>query len=1396
MALPLLPGLKTIAAFSSTVKKVASRLKKKENTKVVLPQLPGLEPKKPLQKTNPFAKGSIQYDRTIGPSTSGEKTTFAIAPKKKEQFLPVFKSPLIAEASSQRVQTWQETKEALKTGNFQGKAAFDVAKGIPQGIVQSGAKLALAAKDVLEVYGPGAINKEQRDRAKVKVSQNPTSLELDPQASKAEKFLFKGLFGTDRVSGFAEDVAKTELAVEPYVGKRKSKFGTAPLLVGFTALDFSGLGGGKKQLIEALVKESDEIVTRRLLKEVGVSDDLIPSYAKKFAETSDRKVVEEGLTNLEKLQSTTKATQSTSKDLKPIAQVADGTRNRSINDEILQLAQTPHVPYAQKKIVIAPVSDEIAEVVRNASNINAKGFQHTIDNDGIRHALKKHGNDPIPLIAEDFKLAPDIIRNYDLVEDAGRTAIGQPGIRYTKRFNGTTYYVEEVLNKRGELRFKTMYKTKTPSGASTVQAGLAPTSTLPEGKIPTPSSVNDATIASTIRDVKGSQKVTNITYKQLDDLAIKLNRKDLTVKELESVRAEVAGYEIALEQNPAKPLIKYVSKKTGGLPEITGKRGGSEFAQRGDQIIQEVFGSGATYGQAPDIAVAEKAVDDYMRTRKKLNELKTQASEIRLEKSAVKKGEQLMQLAKGDRRSAYRALKNAYDLTEAELSTIRQRRDIMAMSRDEFDSFIAKAEKMAEDLAQKRQARIQLEDTIQQKEFRKLDNLRQALNLPLIEKMNVEELGKFDEILQQFKVGDEFLGVRQLETVKNTDLADIKTIREAKAALAKQMGVPVEQLDTIKVSELDRYRYDTALARQNPFYDLLVTEKNKAFLNAEAVVFDIREKIDSLITAARKSRKEGVLNKLIPTDKKIFQWLEADDTAKLQVAKGMTPEELEAATYIRDLYVEARDYLVQHEVLKKFRTDYITHIRRGFLEAWKEDGLVSAFKEVFKQHKLDEAYFNILDQKTSEILPLEKFFQFSLRRTGELVPSQNVSRAVVSYFRAFEKKRALDSIVPKLDIYAHSLTPRKLTPKGLEFDDSLKRFVKEWMNTKKGRVTDIVKPGGKIDWTLRTGVALTRILDLGFSIPIGLASFVGEQVSNLRGMGVLSYSTGVRRLATRQGRAITTKYKNFTSESLMDSLKDTSKDIQEKLLEGLFALFHGASRKGNQVFLLGSMTPEEFAKGTISTERLARLQVEMGRTRVVSGFESIVGATSPGKVITQYKSWAIPHLATTIDDFAKLGSMFKNRDPKIFRSKEFKDLFRTTLIGTVTVLAYYGFTEELADKKDRSFAEELAFKAGRDAMTLIGAMDPTLFASNLRLLAFLGDLSTSLKQIVTIEKYKDGDLKGPKKLQKTLTPAVVRQFTPKESGGTKPKGNLPGSLQLPKLPGLPGSSKLPKLPGL
>lgn len=897
--------------------------------------------------------------------------------------------------------------------------------------------------------------------------------------------------------------------------------------------------------------------------------------------------------------------------------------------------------------------------------------------------------------------------------------------------------------------------------------------------------------------------------------------------ELASLKGEIVGAKVerdigrdVVPDMPGAALRKFESRKfPGELPEVQegtrfGKTAKSKFAKKGDRITKDLG-----FESVDD---ARKAFEEYKAGRVKLKEAE-EAVSSRVKKYRDRKAvfDEVVRYVKQEgntRRNKVKLIQDFFHMGNADMKKILSReRDVRLMTEGEFDDFLKRIQGKSTEFYLKQKDLNELKATIFNKEFVKLDNLRKAMKFPQIKNMTPLQIQQFNLALSEFEKGDEFLGVRQLETLKNTKLDGIHTIREAQEHMLLDINqqrerkgmkpVTLDELKGTKVSWVDKFRYDPALARQNPFYEFMVHETQKSIIGSELATLKQKDKIAELFAAARKSRKRGVLDRAIPTDKRIFQWLSSPDAQKIILANNMTRQELEAAMYVRSWYAKARDYLVQQGTLKRYITDYVTSVRRGFLEGWLEEsrkyvadasgkkkpgilkktgaGLLAAFKESFAQYKQDEAFFNIMNEKTGDVLPLEKFFEFSMKRTGELTPTQNVAKAFLKYAETFEKKKALDALIPKMDIYVHTLTPNKLTPRGLEFDDSLKRFFKQWMNNKKGRVMDtgIIKPGDKVDWALRTGVALTRILDLGLNIPVGIVSNIGAQVSSFRGLGTKAYKTGVTRLASKQGKEIIKKYENLVGEGFLKKLRAPESSLGDNIGAGLFGLFSFADKKARAVYLLGSMSPEEYKAGELSTDRLADIKLDMGRNMAVENTSSLVGKTAFGKVGTQYKSWAVPLLSSTIDDISKLAKAVKTKDKSFLKSKEFGELFRTVLISSVVGLGTYGILSDKTPQKNKSFVEKIAFKGAQDALSLIGALDPSFWTSPTRLQQFLFDLSTGIKQTLV------GTKGGPKKVISTVTPGLIRQVLPTEKPSSSDKG-LPSLPKLPKVPSLP---KLPKI---
>ncbi len=712
------------------------------------------------------------------------------------------------------------------------------------------------------------------------------------------------------------------------------------------------------------------------------------------------------------------------------------------------------------------------------------------------------------------------------------------------------------------------------------------------------------------------------------------------------------------------------------------------------------------------------------------------------------------------RRERLRAIRDYLVIPESIMKKLTKGRDIGLMSDWEFKQYKDSLLFKSVELTKQAEAKAKLMKLISDKRLRKVDNYRRALELPPIGKMTTAQLGEFETLLEPFAEDDIFLNERELETVDRTDLKGIRTWREARLKLAEETGATLEDIESIKVTELDEYRYDTALAERNPFYRMLVTESVRKMLEADARYYEVETKAIKLAKKAEKSRKRGLLERAIPQDKQIMEYLEAHKEFKTELAKEMTPEQLDYAHYIEEYFENALEYLIKTQALTKGRENYFVHMRRTFLEEVRESGLKKAFQSIYRNYIQDEAVFTILDEDTGNILPLEKFFQFSLHRSGELLPTSNITKAFTAYVKMFERKMAYDELIPKMDIYAQALTPQVFTLRGLEVDRSIKKFVYKYINNKKGRrIRWISKQNGKIDMTIRAVRTFTTILDLGLNIPVSLASIIGEQATTFEGLGIKKSALGVTRLRTKKGKQIVKDNKAFIGKSVFAELAEPGKLITERLMEGVFGLFRLATVTANKQFLLGSLTKDEFQSGKISTNRLAELRVDMGRWRKVTGAESLVGGTSAGGAAIQYKTWAVPILSTTLRDIKIFVKDLKKPGKKL-TTKEAKELWRFIAVGSLVAIVG-GLI--IGEKDDRSFLGQMKAKAYRELNTLMQGIGPGLWLSVPRVAVFVEQLGENFQDILTLEKYKTRKgLKGVEGLKRQLTPVVVKQATRKK----------------------------------
>src|SRR3990167_4555122 len=73
---------------------------------------------------------------------------FSIQGQTDNEPLVKFEVPGVAKSSANRVQTFRETVDALKTGEFQGASLAKIPKTIQEGIATSGAYVGLGLKDL------------------------------------------------------------------------------------------------------------------------------------------------------------------------------------------------------------------------------------------------------------------------------------------------------------------------------------------------------------------------------------------------------------------------------------------------------------------------------------------------------------------------------------------------------------------------------------------------------------------------------------------------------------------------------------------------------------------------------------------------------------------------------------------------------------------------------------------------------------------------------------------------------------------------------------------------------------------------------------------------------------------------------------------------------------------------------------------------------------------------------------------------------------------------------------------------------------------------------------------------------------------------------------------------
>ena len=118
------------------------------------------------------------------------------------------------------------------------------------------------------------------------------------------------------------------------------------------------------------------------------------------------------------------------------------------------------------KRVISPASERLVVDLKSHGILIDQSYNHTLDNNAARHAMKSHGDSredlrgQIPLIDHDLMRIPDMVNNYESLTTR-KNRRNQDIIIYSRTMDkDVTYYVEEIRLGRRELAASTMYKRK------------------------------------------------------------------------------------------------------------------------------------------------------------------------------------------------------------------------------------------------------------------------------------------------------------------------------------------------------------------------------------------------------------------------------------------------------------------------------------------------------------------------------------------------------------------------------------------------------------------------------------------------------------------------------------------------------------------------------------------------------------------------------------------------------------------------------------------------------------------------------------------------------------------------------------------------------------------------
>jgi hypothetical protein len=176
------------------------------------------------------------------------------------------------------------------------KNEFGPAVDLFQGINKSAGGVGLDL-----AYSLNKLNKKTKGVIGSELITPETNVKIDEKSPAWQKVIF----GQGEIKSNAKKIADFETKYQNKLGPKTATSLGFIGTIGMSALDFTPFGG-EKNLVKELTLADDAIKAGKILRKAGVAEDVIKSYAPKFAETKNATEIEKGLESLKKLLKETK----------------------------------------------------------------------------------------------------------------------------------------------------------------------------------------------------------------------------------------------------------------------------------------------------------------------------------------------------------------------------------------------------------------------------------------------------------------------------------------------------------------------------------------------------------------------------------------------------------------------------------------------------------------------------------------------------------------------------------------------------------------------------------------------------------------------------------------------------------------------------------------------------------------------------------------------------------------------------------------------------------------------------------------------------------------------------------------------------------------------------------